>query len=378
MQEEFNRENTEEILQNEESSRFDGIQPEAEAELIERERQSAAKKKLRFAASHVGWATALLVGAWMVTLVVASVIAGFGGASGVAFYNKYLLILNEVTLSVGIAVALLVLLSVPRVVLHKEKITAGGFMKILAMCFGAGYVGNLIGTFMLGIWNGVTGNSVGDELVTLLDGMDPFVMFISVGILAPILEELFFRKLLIDRLRVFGETTAILITAILFALFHMSASQLIYAFTIGVLLGYFYCRTGNYPLTVLIHAIFNTVSGVIPVLFLPKISAFETAMAELEASIPADAAIDQMAEMMMPVLQEYGLALGLYILYALVIFAFNLTGVVFLIRNFKKFRERKGEFSLPAKVTAKTVCKTGGMIVCAVLLVFLTVTSLFS
>ena len=374
MQEQFDRENTENLLPSD-------AQLATEAALAEKERQARAKKKLRFAASRVGWATALLVGAWMAALVGVSAlaaVAGFFGIDGMDIYNKYLLIINEVTLALGIAVALIVLLPVPRVILHKNKISSGGFLKILAMCFGAGYVGNLIGTAWLTLWNLASGNSVGNELVTLLDGMNPFIMFISVGVLAPILEELFFRKLLIDRLRVFGETTAILITAILFALFHMSASQLVYAFTIGVLLGYFYCRTGNYPLTVLIHAIFNTVSGVIPMLFLPKITAFSEEMALLETSIPMDASLEEMAEMMMPLVTEYGLVLGLYALYALALFAINITGVILLIVNIKKFRARKGEFSLNAEDSVKSVFETSGMFVCVLLLTVLTVFSLFS
>jgi membrane protease YdiL (CAAX protease family) len=372
MQEPFELENNTEICAPAEDGQIP-FDPEA----AEGQRREAAKKKLSFAANRIGWATALLVGVWMGAIVIASVFAGFMGENGAVFYNRFYLILNEVTLAIGIAVALVVLLSVSRVFLHKNKISAGGFLKILVMCFGAGYVGNLIGTAWLTLWNIASGNSVGNELVTLLDGMNPLIMFISVGVLAPILEEMFFRKLLIDRLRVFGETASILITALLFALFHMSVSQLVYAFTIGVLLGYFYCRTGNYPLTVLIHAIFNTVSGVIPMLFLPKVTAFSEAMASLEASIPLDATLEEMADMMAPLLAEYGLAVGLYALYALAIFAINITGVILLIVNFKKFRARKGEFSLNAEDTVKTVCKTPGFVVCIALLVIMTVFSLF-
>ena len=320
----------------------------------------------------------------MAALVFVSVLAGLAGyvgIDGLDIYNKYLLIINEVTLGIGIAVAAVVLFSVPRVELHREKTSAGGFLKILVMCFGAGYVGNWIGTTLLSIWNFISGNSVGDELVTLLDGMNPLIMFLSVGVLAPILEELFFRKLLTDRLRVFGETVAILLPAFLFALFHQSASQLIYAFTIGVLMGYFYCRTGNYWLTVLIHSVFNTVSGVIPVLFLPKINAFALEMEEIlgaNAALLESGDLAALGETMMPLMEEYGLVLGLYGIYAMLLFAVNITGLVLLIANFKKFKDRGGEYSLPAKDAAKAVFKTSGMIVCTVLLGILTVISLFS
>ncbi|MBR6745152.1 MAG: CPBP family intramembrane metalloprotease [Clostridia bacterium] len=381
MQEPFEREPSDALPKDTQEETPTGAQLLPDEIYAEQERKEKAKKALRFAATHVGWATAVLVGAWMSIQIVVSVIAGLMGSEGAAFYNKYLLVINEATLAVGIAVAAAILLSVRRVNIHKNPISASGFLKILVMCFGAGYVGNQIGTFVLSIWNFATGNSVGDELVTLLDGMNPLIMFISVGVLAPILEELFFRKLLTDRLRVFGETLAILLPAFLFALFHMSASQMVYAFTIGVLMGYLYCRTGNYWLSVLVHAIFNTVSGVIPVLFLPRLNAFTL---EMDTLMETNAAVFEsmdtaaLAELMMPLLEEYGLILGLYVLYALAIFVINITGVVLLIVNFRKFREGKGEHSLPAKEAAKTVFKTSGMIVCTILLTVLTVVSLFA
>lgn len=368
MQEEFDREQSEEILQNEAFA----------AEFAEKERVEKSKTRLRFAASRLGLASAVLVAVWMLAIAVVGIVCGALGAVGEAFYNKYLMIINEVTLAVGIVAALPILLSVPRVNLHKNKISFGKFMKILAICFGASYIGNWIGTFLLSVWNGATGNSVGDELVSLLYGMDPLLMFLAVGVLGPILEELFFRKLLTDRLRVFGEMTAIMLPAFLFALFHMSASQLIYAFAAGVMMGYIYCRTGSYWLTTLVHMIFNTVSGVVPMLFLPKISAFEVAMQDLEASLPTDAGAEALSEMMMPLIEEYGAVLAAYGLYSLIVLALNIAGVILLCKNFKKFEERKGEFSLPFKTSAKTVFKTAGIIVCTAFLGIMTVLSLFS
>ena len=88
-------------------------------------------------------------------------------------------------------------------------------------------------------------------------------------------------------------------------------------------------------------------------------------------------AID-LSEMLMPILEQYGAALGLYMLYAFVIFVVNVTGIVLVAVRFKKFREAKGEHSLPFKESAKTVFKTPGVIFCTVLLGILTFTSLFS
>ena len=371
---------------------FDGEASErARKEAEERARKEEAKTKLRFAANRIGWATVILVAVWMGVAWLVSdflfVIEGFGvldqlSFSSEAFYNRFALIINELTLAVGIAVAASVLTSVQRVDLNKENISAGRFMKILLMCFGAAYVGNMIGTRLLSFWNLVTDNSAGDELVTLLETMDPWIMALSVGILAPILEELFFRKFLTERLRVFGERTAILLPAFLFALFHQSAEQIVYAFAVGIILGYCYCRTGNYWLSVLMHALFNLISGVIPVLFLPTLNGFTS---ELETMFGPDLEqvmmsmdFEAILEMVTPLLEQYGLALALYAIYYLIVLALNITGMVMILVSLKKFKARGGEYALSFKESAKTVFKTPGMIVCTVALGIMTVISLFA
>ena len=351
----------------------------------ERAKKDEAGKKLRFAANHIGWATLVLIAVWLGTVFavqgVLLLLDGFGGFSAEAFYNRYSLIINELTLATGIAVAVGVLSSVQRVEINREPVSAGRFMKILLMCFGAGYIGNLIGTRILSFWNMFTGNSAGDELETLLFDINPLIMFISVGILAPILEEFFFRKILTERLRAFGETTAILLPAFLFALFHQSAEQVFYAFAIGVLLGYFYCRTGKYWLAVLIHAVFNTVSGVIPMLFLPKVTEFFLELETLfgsELELLETMELSEAWEMFRPLLSEYGGAIGAYAAYTLILLAINIAGLIVLVVNVKKFKARGGEYALPFKESAKNVFKTPGVIVCTVVLGILTVVSLFS
>ncbi len=343
----------------------------------ERQRREESKRRLRFAASRIGWATALLVAVWLGAVLFATTVAELFGESGIAIYNKYLLIINEVTLAIGIAVAVTVLFPVPRVNIRKEKITALQFMMALSICFGVAYVTNAIGSVALMIWNMITGNSVGGELATLLYDMDPVLMFVSVGVLAPILEELFFRKLLTDRLRVFGELPAILLPAFFFALFHMSASQFLYAFTVGVILGYFYCRTGSYLLTVLIHAIFNTVSGVISILLLDPINGFMEEFARI-ASETMDGA--EILARVMELMPEYGLPLFLYAIYSLFVGTLSLLGIFLLFIGLAKgkFKTRYGEYCLPRKEAAKTVFKTSGVIACTVFLAVMTFMSLFS
>lgn len=357
-----------------------------EQEKIRREqiRVQESKTQLRYVANRVGWATAALIGVWVLSGIFLSTLAELadmvGGGGFVAFFDRFLLIINELTLAAALCVAAVVLLPVRRVNLHKEAISFGRFLKFFMICLGAGYVGNLIGSVMLSFWNASTGNTVGDELVTLLSDGNPWLMVLSAAVLAPILEELFFRKLLTDRLRVFGETPSILLTALLFALFHQSAEQFIYAFALGILMGYFYCRTGNYWLTVLLHALFNFTMGVVPVLFLNTLSKFSLAMTEAfgaDLSGMESMESDALLEAMMPILERYGLPIMLYALYAIAILALEIAGIVLFAIRFGKFKERKGEYSLPLKEAMKIVFKTPGVIFCTVAMSLMTVASLF-
>ena len=92
---------------------------EAHRQEEERQRRELAAGKLRFAANRIGWTTVVLVAVWLGMSFLVSdfcwVLEGFGSLdfnfSSEAFYNKYALIINELTLAVGIAVAAAILAS---------------------------------------------------------------------------------------------------------------------------------------------------------------------------------------------------------------------------------------------------------------------------
>ena len=86
---------------------------------------------------------------------------------------------------------------------------------------------------------------------------NPLYSILVMVILAPVLEEYIFRKLLIDRLSKYGELTAMLFSATVFGLFHMNFFQFFYAFGLGLLFAYIYTRTRNLLYPVLLHMIIN-------------------------------------------------------------------------------------------------------------------------
>ena len=113
---------------------------------------------------------------------------------------------------------------------------------------------------------GLLGGDLTDPAADMILAVDPWAVILSTVILAPVAEELFFRKALIDRLSVYHPMDAILYSALLFGLIHGNLTQFLYAFPIGVLLGIIYRRTKNIRYTILLHMGMNTLGGLLPLL----------------------------------------------------------------------------------------------------------------
>lgn len=88
--------------------------------------------------------------------------------------------------------------------------------------------------------------------------------FIYLVLLVPIMEELIFRKFLIDHTIKYGSTFAILFSAMIFALFHRNFFQLIYTFLIGAFFASVYIKTGNIKYTILLHSLINFSGSILP------------------------------------------------------------------------------------------------------------------
>ena len=86
-----------------------------------------------------------------------------------------------------------------------------------------------------------------------------FTLYAMFG--APILEELAFRKLLLDRLNPYGEVPAAFLSALLFGLFHGNSTQFILAFMVGLAFATVYLKTGNVWYSISFHMIINTVAS---------------------------------------------------------------------------------------------------------------------
>ena len=93
-----------------------------------------------------------------------------------------------------------------------------------------------------------------------LPGVLP-TLLLWVGVLAPIIEEIFFRGFSYCAFKSrWGKSTATIASSLLFAVAHFDPMGIVQFTVLGVLLAYAYERTGSLPLVVLAHMVNNTVA----------------------------------------------------------------------------------------------------------------------
>ncbi len=162
----------------------------------------------------------------------------------------------------GMPVAYLLLLTVPKSAPQRRRLNPLLWVCFLCLCFALSFAANLAGLYFSDWIAYLLGTEVENEVQEITSVTPLGINILVVGILAPIFEELFYRKAVIDRLRRYGELPAILISGVIFGLIHGNLSQIFYATAVGILLSFIYIRTGSVLYTISIHSAFNMIGGV--------------------------------------------------------------------------------------------------------------------
>ena len=147
---------------------------------------------------------------------------------------------------------------------ERTRLSAGGFLALACISYACMLVGNLVGIGINSILSPNSVNLIGELATSAGLTAETVIAFV---VLAPVFEELVFRKVLVDHVLPFGEWPAILFSGIAFGLFHGNLTQFFYAALLGMVLAYVYIRTGNILYTIGIHACINFLGGVLPILF---------------------------------------------------------------------------------------------------------------
>ncbi|MDO5016270.1 MAG: CPBP family intramembrane metalloprotease [Eubacteriales bacterium] len=111
------------------------------------------------------------------------------------------------------------------------------------------------------------------ELMEKLGGqaVSPLLLISSSALMVPLIEELIYRAISMGEYsRALSRKTTILTQAFIFGLVHGNLVQAVYAFILGLVIGYIYWESENFYLAFLAHAFFNFLGGVLPQWFLPN------------------------------------------------------------------------------------------------------------
>ena len=144
----------------------------------------------------------------------------------------------------------------------------GHFLGWFVICMGGVYFGSLIGQFLMTIVSVITGQPMVNQVEEMIMDMSLWAVILSAVILAPIMEELIFRKLVLDRLAGYGPAVAMFVSALVFGLAHGNFYQFFYAFLLGLIFAYIYLRTGKVRYSMMLHMMVNFCGSVIPILLL--------------------------------------------------------------------------------------------------------------
>ncbi|MGI5977966.1 MAG: CPBP family intramembrane glutamic endopeptidase [Oscillospiraceae bacterium] len=268
---------------------------------------------------------------------------------------------------VALPLGWLILRRLPAVRPAENSLPISRLAELLVMAFAIMYIGNLIGVALnVGIAS-AKGTAYENPVYELLRDSNIWANLVCVAILAPVLEELVFRKLLCDRVRVYGERTAILVSGLVFGLFHGNLSQFFYAFAVGMFFAYVYLRTGRIRYTMLLHACMNLLGGVLP----------EVILKHIDLDAISKLSTDSVQEQISYAQGHLGELVG-FGLYALTVFALFILGIVFLAEHRKTVALQPTEKQLPPAERGVSV-KNAGMlvylIITAGLMVFTAITA---
>lgn len=257
-----------------------------------------------------------------------------------------------------------VLRAVPRETREGRPLSGKSFCAFLLMCFPLMYGGSLLGNLLGSLLGALRldGRAENPLLKFALD-QNPIKVLVMV-VLAPLFEEWFFRKQIIDRSARYGEKTAILFSAVVFALFHQNLYQYFYAFGLGLLFAYVYIRTRRLRYSVLLHMTVNFLGSVVAPLVLSTVDMDE--WKRLSSGALPD---EQTVTALLP-------GVGLLGLYVLLLIGLSIAGLVLLITHARRLMFLPAEEELPKKGRFLTVYGGIGTVLFVLLCAFLSIAAL--
>ena len=280
------------------------------------------------------------------------------GALGITSDSTFLIVLSMITMYlVAFPILYLMIRKLRPYPPERHALGFGRGMLLFIIGICAMMAGALIGNMVSYGISSLTGAEISNSTIDAISEMDPIPTILVSVIIGPVMEELMFRKFLIDRLRIFGEKKIMVLSALMFALFHTNVYQFFYAFLLGLVLAYIYLRTGRIRYTILFHMLINFLFGAVPMLFLTDTT---EAAALLEQGDLSALTPGLVAAIVFSLLQ-YGLAL---------------VGLILFFMNIKRAVFQPQPYEIPKGLGFKTVYLAPGIALFIIAYIVLTAASI--
>ena len=183
------------------------------------------EKSMKKSFSSLGWR--FLIGTLIIYAVQIAVVAVVGQVKPEWLENTTInLILAVLPLYlIGMPILIALVKRMPGEAPAKKSMKPGQFIVALIMCYALMYCGNLVGTLITTVVGALKGSEVDNALMVYATESNMMVTFLYMVICAPILEEYIFRKLIVDRTVKYGQGVAIVLSGLMFGLFHGNLNQ---------------------------------------------------------------------------------------------------------------------------------------------------------
>lgn len=250
---------------------------------------------------------------------------------------------------------------------EKTKMPISEFLILFVMCQGIMFVGNIIGQSLNSLISAFLKKEVVNGTNELIENSPVWLIILIAVIIGPVIEELLFRKFMIDRLGRYGDAVAITVSAVAFGLFHGNFYQFFYAAMLGFMLGYIYVKTGDVRYSIAMHVLLNFFGSVAT---MPIINAAEK-LEEMSTAIQEGAAMN------VPELIKSAMLVGSY---TVIEYAMVITGIALAVSYFvnKKFKlTGVCEYKIPRERVAGAVILNTGTILFLLLSLVLFAVNIF-
>ncbi len=140
-----------------------------------------------------------------------------------------------------------------------KELSKGQFLGAFFVCIAFMYITNFITTMILVVVSIAKNQELVNPVEVLINNSNMYLNIAYVVLIGPIMEEIVFRKYLLNKLRWFGDLPAILISGVAFGLFHMNLNQFLYATTLGFVFAYVALRTNTIRYNIILHIMINSI-----------------------------------------------------------------------------------------------------------------------